>query len=398
MVHEQIATADGGEHVDAVALLALQARLGHRRPRRVAQVAEARQADDLPQVGEVEQPLDHVDLALLDLQRLGQLSAQRGAHRAVDLQAHDLAEAAAAQLGLDGAQQVVGLVGDVEVSVARDAEEAVVDDLHAGEERVEVGGDELLERDERRAVADRDEARQHLLGHLHAREGRHLRLRVADEHRQRKRQVGDVRERSPEADGKRGQDREDLAPEALVERGVLGLGDIVHRDDRDPVLGQRGAHGALRAARLALVELDNALAQLVDDPRRRAPVGTGIAEARVDLVVQAGDADREELVEVRGEDGQELRPLEQRRVLLLCQLEHARVELDPRHLAVVVQARIVQIGRRQRRLGLRQRDGADGLLLSHRARPARLRGLAAPRRYRPVKALLQALLQAPDAR
>ena len=74
---------------------------------------------------------------------------------AVDLEAHDLAEAPPAQLGLDRAQQVVGLVGDVEVGVARDAEEAVVDDLHAGEERVEVGRDELLERDERRALARR---------------------------------------------------------------------------------------------------------------------------------------------------------------------------------------------------------------------------------------------------
>ena len=35
----------------------------------------------------------------------------------------DLAEAAAAQLGLDRLQQVVGLVGDREVGVARDAED-----------------------------------------------------------------------------------------------------------------------------------------------------------------------------------------------------------------------------------------------------------------------------------
>ena len=62
---------------------------------------------------------------------------------------HDLAEAAAAQLGLDGLEQVVGLVGDLEVGVARDAEHAAVDDLHAREQRVEVGGDDLLERDER---------------------------------------------------------------------------------------------------------------------------------------------------------------------------------------------------------------------------------------------------------
>ena len=111
-----------------------------------AQVLEAGQARDLPEVVEVEQPLDGVDLALLDLERLGQPGAQRCAHRGVDLEAHDLAEAPAAQLGLDRAQQVVGLVGDLEVRVAGDAEDAVVDDLHAREERVEVAGDEVLER------------------------------------------------------------------------------------------------------------------------------------------------------------------------------------------------------------------------------------------------------------
>ena len=43
----------------------------------------------------------------------------------LDLDAHDLAEAAAAQLVLDRLQQVVGLVGDREVGVAGDAEDRV---------------------------------------------------------------------------------------------------------------------------------------------------------------------------------------------------------------------------------------------------------------------------------
>ena len=64
--------------------------------------------------------------------------AQRRAHPGADLEPHDLAEAPAAQLVLDGLQQVVGLVGDGEVGVARDAEDVVVDDLHAREQRVEV--------------------------------------------------------------------------------------------------------------------------------------------------------------------------------------------------------------------------------------------------------------------
>jgi hypothetical protein len=390
VVDQDVAATDDAEDVDVPVVLPLQARLGHRCPGRVAQVAEARQLHDLPQVGEVEQPLDDVDLARLDLEGTGQFGAQLRAHLAVDLEAHDLAEAPAAQLGLDRAQQVVGLVGDVEVGVAGDAEEAVVDDLHAWEERVEVGRDELLERDERDVAAivvRGHEAREHLLGHLHAREGRHLRLRVAHEHREREREIGDVGERAPEPDRQRGEHGEDLAPEALVEHLALVAGHVGDGDDGDPVLGQRGADLALRAARLALAQLIDAHPQLVDDLRRRAPVWPRVAQAGVDLVVQARDADGEELVEVGREDRQELQALEQRNVVLLGQLEHARVELDPRELAVEVEPRIVEIARRGVGLGLRlgRRDLADRLLLSHRSAPERLGRLTARRRCQTVK-------------
>ena len=162
---------------------------------------------------------------------------------AVDLEAHDLAEAPAAQLGLDGAQQVVGLVGDLEVGVARDAEEAVVDDLHAREERVEVGRDDLLERDERRRPRPTGTKRGSIsLGTFTRAKVVHLRLRVAHEDGERQRQVGDVGERAPEPDGERREDREDLAAEALVERLALAraatssIGTIA-----DAVLGQRRA-------------------------------------------------------------------------------------------------------------------------------------------------------------
>ena len=102
---------------------------------------------------------------------LDDLLADDRAHPRADLDAHDVAEAPPAQLVLDRLQQVVGLVGDREVGVAGHAEDVVVDDLHAREQRVEVLGDQVLERHERVAVAGGDEARQHLLRHLHAREG-----------------------------------------------------------------------------------------------------------------------------------------------------------------------------------------------------------------------------------
>jgi hypothetical protein len=53
--------------------------------------------------------------------------------------------------------------------------------------------------------------------------------------------------------------------------------------------------------------------------------------------VQAGHAHHEELVEVVGVDGEELDALEERRRLVLGQLKHPLVELEPGQLAVRVQ-------------------------------------------------------------
>ena len=116
----------------------------------------------------------------------------------------------------------------------------------------------------RAPVADRHEARQHLLRHLHAREGLHVGDGVAHDHAQRQREVGDVGERPPEADGERRQDREDLAPEALVEALAVLAVDLGVADDPDPVLGQRGAQVVVEAARLAPRVLAHDPPDLVD--------------------------------------------------------------------------------------------------------------------------------------
>src|SRR5262249_12100657 len=62
------------------------------------------------------------------------------------------------------------------------------------------------------------------------------------------------------------------------------------------------------------------------------------------LLLQARDADLEELVEVAGEDREELHPLEQRQTRVAGEREHAPVEGEPRELAV----QVALAGRRQR--------------------------------------------------
>ena len=249
VVDEDVALADRGEHVDRLVVLALQPRLGHRRPGRVAQLGVAGDVGDVPEVGEVEQAVDVVDLAVLEPQGLDQLLAQLRVHPGGDLEPHDLAEAAAADLVLDRLQQVVGLVGDGEVGVAGDAEVAVVEHFDAGEEHVEVGGDHLLERHEGlAALADRQEAAEQLLRHLDPGDDLGAALGIAQQHTEAEREVRDVGERPAEADHQRRQRREDLLVEADVDLAPLLLARGVERDDPDPVLLQGRAQLPLKQA------------------------------------------------------------------------------------------------------------------------------------------------------
>ena len=82
-------------------------------------------------------------------------------HLRRDLEAHGPPEAAPAQLHLDRGQQVVGLVlVEHEVGVAGDPEGVVLADDHVGEQRPQLGGDDLLQGDEAFSVGHDDEARQ----------------------------------------------------------------------------------------------------------------------------------------------------------------------------------------------------------------------------------------------
>ena len=150
----------------------------------------------------------------------------------VDLQPHAGAEAAAPHLPVDHRQQVVRLVlEDVDVHVARDAERVAAEDLHAREQIVEVGGDELLERQEVRRGApgasgpaggvvgvegrERDEAGQ-ALRHLDPREPALLGVGVARLDRQRQRQVRQEREGVARVDRQRREHREHRPPEVAA--------------------------------------------------------------------------------------------------------------------------------------------------------------------------------------
>ena len=219
----------------------------------------------------------------------------------------------------------------------------MVDHLGAGEERVEVGGDRLLQRHEDLvALADRQEAAEQLLRHLDAGDDLGAALGIAQQHAEAEREVGDVGEGPAEPDHQRRQRREDL----LVEAGVdfarapasLAVSSETIRIPCSSSAGRRSPSKQLcrRRSSSSTRGLDR-----VDLLAGGEPVGAAGVDPGVELVEQAGDPDHEELVQVGGVDRAEPDPLQQRHLGVLGQLQNPLVEVEPGELAVEIESRIV---------------------------------------------------------
>ena len=110
------------------------------------------------------------------------------------------------------------------------------------------------------------------------------------------------------------------------------------------MLGELGADDADELLGVPAVLRADAVVDAREDLGGGQAVGAASVDPGIDLVMHAGDADHEELVEVRDEDGQELQPLDQRQRLVLGELQDAVVEVQPGELAVDVEGVVAQIG------------------------------------------------------
>ena len=238
VVDEEVAGPDRAEHVGRLVVVERHEPARHdRRPARRLQVLPI-EVRELGDAGEVEHPADLVAVVLREADAAQEDVPGRGRHRALDLEADGLAEAAPAKLLLDGEQEVVRLVLlDRQVGVAGDPEEVRLEDLHAAEQEVQVGLDDLVEQDERRR-SDLDEAGQDL-GHLDPGEPALAGLRVAHADRDREAERADVRERVAGVDREGRQDREDLVDEPLAQPLVV-IGHLAVVEDRDAFFGKLG--------------------------------------------------------------------------------------------------------------------------------------------------------------
>lgn len=155
---------------------------------------------DAEEAGEVQRAGERVDLRLADLQLADEEVQDLAVHALLDLQADGRAEAAPHQLLLEGLEEVLRVVLlHLQVLVAGEAEGVVLQDLHAGEQLFQMGGDDVLDGDvaARGRLQEAGEQRRDLdAGEVAvARDG------VADDDREVEGEARDVREGVGRVDG-----------------------------------------------------------------------------------------------------------------------------------------------------------------------------------------------------
>ena len=329
VVDQQVGLAELREEVAV-----LQARRRDGRPGVLLELRPV-QPVQLPQGGEVDQAVDGVHVPGLELELVDQEVAQRVGGVRVDLEADRvLRPAAFAQQGLDGAAEVEHLVlAELRVLVPRDPEQRRVLDVHPREQRVEVRLDDAFDRDPPPAVGQRMEPRQQRRD-LDPGEPLLAALGVANHHGDVERQVRDVGERVRRVDRERREHREDLVEEHLAERLAILVGELVPAAHRDALLRERRANPF---APLGPGAATSSRARSRISPSCSGGVRPSGESSRMPASAcssSSADADLEELVEVRREDREELRPFEEPEALVLGEREDAGVEVQPRQVAV----------------------------------------------------------------
>ena len=316
VVHQHVAVAQRRE--DALGCLAFaERRRGGGHERRVLELGPV-DAVDLPQRRQVEQPGHLDDVAGVDVELAQQQLEHVLGHVVGDLEAHRRAEPAAGQLAFQRLQQVlVAVLLDLEVGVAGDPEGVVLDDLHAGEQHRQERRDQLLHRQERATPPGPSRGpsstkRSTLSGTLTRAKCCAAVVGLLDGDRQVQAQPADEGERVRRVDGQRRQHREHLLVEVGRQPRRVRRRRVRPSDDRDALVGQRGPDRVEEHLRVPAGDLLGALADPAQLFARRQAVRRAHGQPHLVAALETGDAHHVELVEVGGEDRQELGALQQR--------------------------------------------------------------------------------------
>jgi hypothetical protein len=178
-------------------------------------------------------------------------------------------------------------------------------------------------------------------------------------------------------DSERGEDREHLGPEVLGQPAALGRVQLAPVQRPDPGPGQRRLDVVPPERGVPGDQLLRAQRHLHERLPGGPPVRGPDAEAHVQPPLQPGDPDHVELVQVAGENREELHPFQQRQPAVLGLGQHARVELQPGQLAAG-EAVVGQVRRRRQvvavEVGRQRAAGVVRLEIGQRVRWLRLPG------------------------
>ncbi len=244
-----------------------------------------------------------------------------------------MAAPATLQRGLVEADEVLGLLLDLDLAVAQNTEDALPDDFEAGEEMIQEEPEQLLHRQEAHRLAGQpDEA---------ADRGRDEQQRLhvliiaaaAKLQGEAEAKIGDERKGVRGIDGERRQYRKDLGHELLFEPSPVARQQVLRADDGDTGGAELGAQ---RAPRHLLVahQLTGPSVDRRELLRRRQAILARRGDLGEDVALETGDADHVEFIEVARRNRQESQPLEQGMPCIVGLAQNPLVEGEPREFAV----------------------------------------------------------------
>ena len=146
--------------------------------------------------------------------------------------------------------------------------------------------------------------------------------------------VQQLREGMRRIDGQGGQHAAHLRPVIIFQPPEIIRGHVGEVQDANPGCLQRGSQLVAPAGILVAHHPADTCHHRAEHLARRETIGRAFRPGALHLLLEPGDADLKELVEVGTDDAKELQPLEQRIRRVERFIEHPLVELEPAQFTV----------------------------------------------------------------
>ena len=154
-----------------------------------------------------------------------------------------------------------------------------------------------------------------------------------------------MRERPPGVEGQRREHRkDDLRKVALADVQLPGI-EFMVGDDVYAFLAERGPQFLFQALMGGFHQAFDLAADGHQLRARAHPVRTEFGDARIQLSIEAGHPDHEELIQIGADDGEEFDALQKRIGSVPRLFQHAPLKTQQAEFAVDVETRIVEIPR-----------------------------------------------------